>query len=147
MGGQYGYGDIISLGKYGRVEFHALFHDPLKCDSSGWQGVVFATIYHPRILLHDSRGRGGSPLSSLSVSSTSVDTRCLLSYFSAAQMALPSRLSLRLYLPGSHLVETLLSTSLHVSVDIHGLWRAARLSGFGTVRRNSAKILSIRVLV
>ena len=89
----------------------------------------------------------GSPLSSLSVSSTSVETLGLLSYFSAAQMELPIRLSLRVYLPGSHLVETLLSTSLHVSVDIHGLWRAARLSGFGTVRRNSAKILSIRVLV
>ena len=67
-----------------------------------------------------------------------------LSSFSPAQIT--SR-NLAWYLPGSLLAETILSMSLYVSSNIHELWRAACLSGFGTVRRNSVKILSACVLV
>ena len=59
----------------------------------------------------------------------------------------PNRLSRCGYRLVYLLVETLSSTSLHVSSEIHELWRAAHLSGSGTARRNSENSLSARFLV
>ena len=105
-------------GGYVAVEFHALRRDPLKCDSSGWQGVIHRHSVPSHILLHDLWGRGESLLSSLSTSSPAVSACRLLSSFSASQMARPSRLILRWYRPSYRLVETLSSTSLQVSTNI-----------------------------
>ena len=82
-----------------------------------------------------------------SKSSPAVSTRRCLPPFSATHIACPSRCNLTWHRPGPRLEETLFLTRIHVSSNIHELWRSARLSGFGTALRKSANILSARVLV
>ena len=67
-----------------------------------------------------------------------------LSPFSSARI---TRQNLAWYFLGSCLAETILSVSLYISSNIHELWCAACLSGFGMALRNLANILSARILV
>ena len=106
-----------------------------------------ASQYHSCILLQALGGRGGSLVSRLSTSSPAIVTRRRLSAFRYSQMDFPNSLIYQQSLLGYLLVETLSSTSIHVSNEIHELWHAARLSGFGTARQNSENSLSDRVLV
>ena len=131
---------------YGALEFHTLHRDPIECDSSERRGVVHRHSIPPPHPPPCFTGEGGSPLIILYTSSPTVNARCLMFSFSASRMARPNHLSLLWSRPGSHLAETLLSMSLHVSSNIHELWRATRLSSFVTVRRNSVKILTACVL-
>ena len=81
------------------------------------------------------------------MSSLAVPNRRHLYPFNTDLIARPSRRILVWYCLGSCLMKNLLLMSLHVSSEIHKLWRAIRLSGFGTARCNSANILSAYVLV
>ena len=128
-------------GWYGMLVFHAIHCDTLKCDLSGQWGVVHRRSVpppHPPSLF---AGKGEIPLISISTSSPAVSTRRLLPSFIAARMALPRRMSLCWSRPCSRLAETLLLTSLQVSADIHELWHATHLYGFGIARHNSANVL------
>ena len=62
-------------------------------------------------------------------------------------MSRPNRPIRRWSRLGFLLVENLSPTSVHVSYDIHELWRAVHLYGFGKVRRNSSNSSSVCVLV
>ena len=67
-----------------------------------------------------------------------------LSSFSSTRI---TRRNLAWHLPGYLLAETILSMILYVSSNIHELWRAACISGFGMALHNLEKILSARILV
>ena len=111
--------------RYCAVEFHALRRYPLKCDSSGWRGMVHRRSVpapHPPPCFSEEVG---VPVKIRSTSSPAVSTCRCISYFSVSLIAHPSHLKLVWYRPGSCLAETLLSMSLYVSSDIHKLWRAA----------------------
>ena len=93
-----------------------------------------------------SAWEGGSLVSRISNFSTAIAIRhCLYSLINAL-ISCPNLLCGFWSRPGYHHVETLLYTSLHFSAEIHELWRAVRLSGFGTAYCNSANSLSARVL-
>ena len=106
-----------------------------------------AALYHPLILLHDSRGRGESPVKIRSTSSTAASTHICLSPFNAARNACPIHNNLLWYCPVPRLTETLSLMIIHISSNIHELWRATQLSGFGTARCKSVEILFACVLV
>ena len=134
-------------GGYGRVDFHALCCDPLKCDSSVWQNMVhrfLVTSPHPPPCFMEE---GGVSVKSRSTSLPAVSTRCRLPPFNTAQIAIPGRHTLVYHRPVTLLMDNLSSTSLHISSKIHKFWRAAHFSRFGMVRRNSAKIFSALILV
>ena len=109
---------------------------------AGGRARSTAALYHPFSRCHASRGIGGSAPSSCLTSSPAVSTLHLLSPFRLSAIA---RLSLRILvwsLVGFRRAETLSSTSLHVSSDIHPFFLLSLACGFGTALRRAAKILS-----
>ena len=136
-------------GGYGAVYLLALCRDPLECDASRRRGVIHSFLIPPLNPPPSFAWGGGgrSLFNRLSSASPAAVSRRHHYYLREDRMARPNILRRRLYRPVSLLVETLSSTSLHVSTEIYKLCHSNRLSGFGTAHCNSASSSSARVLV
>ena len=117
------------------------------CSSVTWAGGrarSTAALYHPLILCHASWIKGGSaPAPTIASTSAPASSTCrLLSDVKLALMARPRLLMMVWPFAGSWRAETLSTTRLHVSAEIHSFFCASCARGFGTALRRSEKILS-----
>ena len=109
---------------------------------AGVRAQSTSALYHPLILCHASWIKGGYTRTIASTSAPASSTCHLLSDVKLALMARPSLLMMVWPFAGTWRAETLSSTSLHVSAEIHSFFRASHAPSFGTALRRSEKILS-----
>ena len=101
-----------------------------------------AALYHPWILCQASWIRGGSTPISASTSAPASSARRLRSSAKLSLIARPIRILSACPFAGSRRVETLSSTSLHVSSEIHSFRLPSRTFAFGTALCRAAKASS-----
>ena len=133
--------NILSQGWHVAVEVDLFRRDLLSVAQAGGGARSIAALYHPLSCCHPSCGIGGSAQSSALTSSPAVSTLCLLSPFRFYVIA-PLSLQICVWYIVFRRAETLLSTSLHVSSDIHPFFLRFLACAFGTALRRATEIPS-----
>ena len=114
----------------------------LRVTQAGGGARSTTALYHPLFRCQASRWSGGSDPISVSTYAPTSSALCFLSSCNFAFMARPNlQINVSYYAIYRH-AEKLLSTSLHVTADIHMFFLAPWDCGFGTALSRAAKIPS-----